>query len=305
MEFERLSEFAAIAQSGSIKKAAQELGLSCATLSARLIKFEEQLGKPLFVRSRDGVSLTASGQLMLPNALEALAAYQRVLREIKETQKHYYSRLRIAVAGTNLPLYLGPFLDRLNLTYPDIRLELMDDTHWSIEDGLRSGNVDVYFAPAMADFAPEGLAKNTVVPSSQHVLLPRSHPLADRTMVSIRELDGERFILYPHTAEPAVRNFQLRNLEASGISFSVYESETSALFYKLLVPVGKGLLIRPTPMMDVPPNTVCLPLSGLPHPASLCFFYVANSTNQDILAFARDFPTFAKEAASHEHNSTI
>ena len=127
--------------------------------------------------------------------------------------------------------------------------------------------------------------------------MPRGHRLANRTMVSIRELDREQFILYPPTAESAIRDFQLRNLQDSGIHYTLYDGDTSTLFYKLLVPVGKGLLLRPTPMMDVPPNAVCLPITGLPHPATMCFFFDKANPKADVQAFARDFPNFAKEVA--------
>lgn len=97
-----------------------------------------------------------------------------------------------------LPLYLGPFLDELNLKYPDISLELLDDSRYSIEEGLRSGEVDIYFASVMRDFEIPGLTKTTVTASSQYLLLPRSHRLANRTTVSLRELDGSA--LYPTPA---------------------------------------------------------------------------------------------------------
>ena len=57
MEFERFEEFLAIAEHGSIKKAAPELGISSATLSARLIRFEEFVGTPLFERTGDAMAL--------------------------------------------------------------------------------------------------------------------------------------------------------------------------------------------------------------------------------------------------------
>ena len=124
-------------------------------------------------------------------------------------------------------------------------------------------------------------------------------------MVSIRDLDGEQFILYPRTAEPANRDFQLRNLKDSGIRYTVYDSDTASVFYKLLVPVGKGILLRPMPMMDVPPNAVCLPVTGLPHQATTCFFYDKANPKEDVLAFARDFPRFAKEVSGREHRKAL
>ena len=305
MEFERFEEFLAIAEHGSIKKAALELGISSATLSARLIRFEEFVGTPLFERTGDAMVLTAAGQQLLPSALEILGSYRKLRREVTAAHEHSYHQLRIAISSSNLPLNLGPFLDQLNLHNPGIRIEILDDSQYGIIDGIQSGAVDIYFAPVMADFAPKGISKNVVSTSTQFVILPRSHRLADRTMVSIRELDREQFILYPKTAESAIRDFQIRNLESSGIHYTLYDGDTSPLFYKLLVPVGKGLLLRPTPMMDIPPNAVCLPVTDLPHPATMCFFYDKVNPRPDVLAFAHDFPNFAKEVGAREHRKAL
>ena len=305
MDFERLAEFAAIAKYGSIKKAALELGISSATLSARMIRFEQHLGTPLFIRTADAMVLTAAGEQLLPSAAEILTNYRRLQAEMAAAHEHAYHQLRIAICGSNLPLNLGPFLDQLNLTYPGIQLEIMDDSRYGILDGLQSGAVDIYFAPVMDDFIHKGLAKVPVSTSNQYVILPRNHPAADRTMVSIRELDGEQFILYPRTAESSIRDFQLRNLKDSGIRYSVYDSDTSAVFNKLLVPVGKGILLRPMPMIDMPPNAVCIPVTDLPHRATTCFFFDKMNPTDDVLAFARDFPKFAQEVGKREHRKTV
>lgn len=305
MDFDRLEEFVAVAEHGSIKKAAPELGVSDATLSARINRLEEYIGAALFERSGGAMTLTATGQLLLPSAVDILSRCRKLRRELRAAQEHAYHQLRIAISGSNLPLNLGPFLDQLNLNNPNIRLELLDDSRWGIVDGLQAGAVDIYFAPVMEDFSPKGLARNPVSTSAQFVVLPRGHRLADRSMVSIRELDREQFILYPQTAEPAIRNFQLRNLQDSGIRYTLYDGDTATLFYKLLVPVGKGLLLRPTPMIDLPPNAVCLPVTDLPHPATMCFFYDKANPRADVQAFVRDFSQFAKEVGKHEHRPSL
>ena len=137
------------------------------------------------------------------------------------------------------------------------------------------------------------------------MLLPRSHRLANRTTLSVKELDGESFVLYPRTKENSIRDFQLRNLKASGISYKVYESETSPLFYKLLVPIGKGLILSPRDMMDLPPNTVCISVTDIPFPAAPCFFYDRASLGEETEAFVRDYVIFAKEAHRREHRAAL
>lgn len=259
----------------------------------------------LFRRSPSGIVLTQAGERLLPSAEEILEDLRQLRYELREAERHRYRRLRIAVTGSGLPLYLGPFLDELNLRYPDMSLELFDDTRFSIEDGLRSGAVDIYFAPVMSEFEIPGLTKTTVAASSQYVLMSRSHRLAYRNTVSLKELDGESFVLYPRTKESSIRDFQFCNLKASEITYKVYESETSPLFYKLLVPIGKGLILSPRDMMDLPPNTVCVSVTDVPHPAAPCFFYDRALLNEETEAFVRDYVIFAKEAHRREHRAAL
>ena len=305
MDLERLKEFEAIAKTGSIKQAARTLGLSSATLSARLIRFEEHIGTPLFRRTADAMVLTPAGEQLLPSSGELLSNFQKVRQKMLSAQAHSYHQLRIAVCGSELPLHLGPFLDRLNLNNPDIHLEILDDSRYSIVNSLLSGEVDLYFAPVMEDFPHHGLIRTQISTSTPNLVLPRSHRLAERTMVSIRELEGETFLLYPETAEPVIRNFQLRNLTDSGISYQTYHSETPSQFYMMLVPVGKGVVIHPTHLMGLPPFSTSIPLTDLPHQAPISFFYSKTNPNPDVQAFARDFILFTKEPSAHEHKQAL
>ena len=75
MDFDRLREFVLIADHGSLRSAAAALRISVATLSARLIRFEEHLGVSLFDRGDDKMTLTAAGEQLLPSALEILSSY--------------------------------------------------------------------------------------------------------------------------------------------------------------------------------------------------------------------------------------
>ena len=55
-------------------------------------------------------------------------------------------------------------------------------------------------------------------------------------------------------------------------------------------------------MMDTPPNTVCIPVTDLPHSVTTCFFYNETNPNPDVLAFARDF---TKEVRQREHRQIL
>lgn len=182
MDLERLAEFAQAARCGSLKKLSEQTGVPQATLAARLRSFEDEMGVELFRRGPGGLTLTQAGERLLPSADEILEDLRQLRFELREAERHRYSRLRIAVTGSGLPLYIGPFLDELNLRYPDMSLELLDDSRFSIEEAFRNGHVDIYFAAVMRDFEIPGLTRTIVAASSQYVLLPARTGLHTATL---------------------------------------------------------------------------------------------------------------------------
>lgn len=105
------------------------------------------------------------------------------------------------------------------------------------------------------------------------------------------------FILAPNSEEPCVRNFQLTNLAAAGIAYRTYDSDTDAVYLGLLVPIGKGVLLVPSPVPNLPPNTVALTVRDLPHPATPCIFACRQSTNPDVHEFMTGFAALIREAS--------
>ena len=80
MNWDDLRAFLAVAQLGSLRRAADMLGVTQPTVARRLRSLEVDLGLPLFERDRDGHRLTAAGQDLLPEARAVETAALRVER---------------------------------------------------------------------------------------------------------------------------------------------------------------------------------------------------------------------------------
>ena len=178
-----------------------------------------------------------------------------------------------------------------------MRIDLVNGSRLPLAGSLLRGEVDLYYTLLMDGGVPEGLTRLDLAQPFHHVLLPREHRLARRTSVSIRELNGECFILAPNSEEPCVRNFQLTNLAAAGIAYRTYDSDTDAVYLGLLVPIGKGVLLMPSPVPNLPPGTVALTVRDLPHPAVPCLFACRQSPNPDVHEFLTAFAAFIREAS--------
>lgn len=77
-----LPAFVAVARTGSLTLAAEELCLTPSAVSRQIKTLEEGLGTPLFQRSHNAIALTESGQRFLARAREALALVETGMREI-------------------------------------------------------------------------------------------------------------------------------------------------------------------------------------------------------------------------------
>lgn len=299
MDMDRLSEFALIAESRSVSDAARALGLSTATLSARLRSFEKDLGASLFLRGGRELRLTDVGRCLLANTEDILSRYRRITGGLQAQREHQYTRLRIAIADPGIPLHLGPLMDRINLSSPDMELSLLDASRVDPVAALLDGSVDILFATCVDQPVPQGVARRTVSGPQQFVILPADHPLSGRSGVSLRDLSGECFLLYNENDSAFARWFQLRNLESSGIDYTTLETGSGSLFLHFLVPVGKGILITPYHLVDLP-NSVELPLLDAPHPAYPFLFCAVSPRNGDTAWFLRDYFAFAESSVGHQ-----
>jgi DNA-binding transcriptional LysR family regulator len=305
MDLDRLCEFVLIAEKKSIKIAAGELGIAPATLASRLKNFEASLGTALFHRESSGLTLTQDGQHFYANVYGVVSQYRKLKNDIGLLSNDALNELRICILGSGMPFHLGPYLDILNKQNPNIKLHLLDASRFSIEESLRSGEIDVYFAPVMSHLAYNGIVKTVLAPPHQNVLLPADHPLAQQESLSLSELENECFLLYPQSGAAVVREFQLENLKAAKIHYSTLETDSSPFFYHLLVPIGKGIVLSPSPVLNGVPNCASIPVTGLAYPAPDSMLYLKDNRKKDVTNFVSGFLNFIKEGPLHEHRKAL
>lgn len=292
MDLDRLHEFERIAETGSLTAASEELGISVATLSARLRSFENSLSVQLFRREGRALILTDAGRCLLGNAGDILARYRMISDNLKALTEHRYEQLTFAIDAP-FPLHLGPLMDKLILANPSLILRLLDANSPDLWDSLRNGSVDLAFLTTMGSVIPDEFDRRRIAGPTQYAVLPAGHPLSNRPSVSFADLDGETFLLYGKTSNTFARAFQTVNLEASGINFSVYDQDIAQPLIQFLVPAGKGILITPYYLTDLPAS-VQIPLTAAPCPALPWLVSLKEPKNIDVPRFIRDFFAFVQ-----------
>lgn len=290
MELCWLEAFLALAETGSLRTAAARLAISPSTLSERVSALEAHLGVKLLDRKARGTMLTEQGRLYLPDARKLLSDWQTILDQVQPMSTRPVRCLRLAFQGKVLPPLVGRFLDQFLLRHPDITPSLYNDQEIGIADGLGSGKVDVYFAYCPQEAFCADLFRRPVFRTRLGALIPNKHSLAWKNSISLRELDGETFLIYPETHATSLRERELDALRAAGIRYSLFDGHVSPLYYTLLVQMGQGVALCPMLLQGhCPRYTTLLPLTDPLCQCSIDMLYQPENDNPALQLFLKEF----------------
>src|SRR3954468_14564166 len=189
----------AIADAGSVTKAAAVLGLAQPALTTQLQRIERILGGALFTRDRRGVLPTPLGDLVLARARVLIPAVTGLQNEAVE-RIPAGGTARYRVGATNGPIVAG-LVRRLTDAYPGGPVSI--HSTWSekrvpqlpVDGRLDSALLGPCSTPPAG--LPSGLTWQVVSVDAVWVLLNERHPLAGRDEVGLGELAGEQWITAP------------------------------------------------------------------------------------------------------------
>jgi DNA-binding transcriptional LysR family regulator len=209
-----LRYFVAVAEELHFTRAAEELRISQPSLSRQIRVLERNLGFPLFERDRRAVALTAAGEALLPRARELLDRWDDALAEAARQDRAAAGVLRVgfqtSVAGPLYQVTVARFTERRPGWTVELRLRPWSDA----SAGLLDGTSDVAFVWLPVP-GQDRLVHQTLWTEPRHVALWCTHPLAERTELSISDLLDEPFVALPHAAS-VMRDYWLATDERDG-----------------------------------------------------------------------------------------
>jgi DNA-binding transcriptional LysR family regulator len=124
-EWSDVQLFLAIAESGSLSRAAKQLLLSQPTVSRRLGQLESALGYPLFRRQPSGIALTSAGERLLVPARRMAEWAGELGRAAAVSHTELHGVVRVATAPGIAFDFVTPFAAWLRSKHPGLRLELL------------------------------------------------------------------------------------------------------------------------------------------------------------------------------------
>lgn len=142
MNLRALEYFVAVADHRHFGRAAEACHVSQPTLSMQIKKLETQLGVQLLERNPQGVTLTATGALVLERARTVLRDIDDIVAVAQEEADPQRATLRIGLFPTLAPYLLPHVVPTIRQQYPDLELLLTEAKTEEIVDLLRRGDLD-------------------------------------------------------------------------------------------------------------------------------------------------------------------
>jgi DNA-binding transcriptional LysR family regulator len=235
--------FVAVAGERHFRRAAERLERTQPAVSLQIQRLEGELGLRLFERNGSRVSLTAAGELFLPNAERILAESKNALIMMDEVRGGISGRIRVAVVPTVAAHFLPGVLNRFGAAFPNVELVIHEERlNQDVITALLTTDIDIAFA--IAGPRVSGVKSWPLLTEEFCIGVARTHPLAAHTEVEAEALRSERFVTYKnvhHQSRQVIFSVCRQAGFEPKITFESEEAETIQNF----VAAGLGVTILP------------------------------------------------------------
>lgn len=234
MDGRQLAAFRMVARTGSVTRAAIELGYSQSAVTAQIKSLEAALHVQLFDRSRNGVRLTPSGERFMPYATRMLKLAEEAMASVAAGDRPVSGTLTIGANETittyRLPLLVKRFHDR----YPDVRLSLrvFHDGPYSLLKSVAQSEIDVALFHSVAEPVTD-LESIRIMDEDMALIAPAGHPLEDLDVVAATELRRTQILItrtdciYSRIIEAHVGGFDMQ--DTPPLQFGTLEAVKNAV----------------------------------------------------------------------------
>ena len=244
MDFRHIKAFIAVADALSVTRAAERLHISQPPLSRHIHQLEEELGVTLFLRHRQGVTLTEEGRRLLEKARALDAAGTEFCGAARQMARGKEDRLRIGIGWG-----LWDVVNRLRVEFakqrPDVTFDVKDVYCTDdINEQLRNSALDVVFSRPPFDESVLDVAP--IYHERIQAVISDGHPLATGEEVRIRDLSEMPLLLWDRHMGPALYDRVLELYARAGVTTQMTPTPGAGPFNHaglMLVASGRGVYL--------------------------------------------------------------
>ncbi len=191
----QLQYFVAVAEQGSVTRAAQNLSISQSSVTEALKELESDLGVELFERHPRGLSITHNGHQFLRHATKILATVSDARTSFSGKQSEPGGTLNIGVTSLVAGYVLSDLLARYRRACPDVEVSAIEDNGGYLEHLLVGGELDVAVMVISNLRDRMALQAEILETSPYRLWLPMGHPLVSADIISVADITREPLIM--------------------------------------------------------------------------------------------------------------
>jgi LysR family transcriptional regulator, hca operon transcriptional activator len=305
MELRHLRYFIAVAEEGSLTKAAERrLHTAQPSLTRQIRDLEVEVGVKLIERKARGIGLTAPGRVFLDLARLALMQIEVACEAARSTEKPKKPGFVIGFLLGQEAIWLSESLRILREEAPDVEITLMTKSSPELADGLMQGKIDVALLRREAHTV--GLAYKFLIKEPLIAILPTRHRLARHRTVPPQDLARESFISTARAA-PVLRTVIDDYAAKAGITLKQSnDAETLSGGMSLVASTGGYTLLPLYVRHALIPSVVARPLRGEVPTIGLMMGYNKSNTSPLLKRFLHRADELVSHVSQEEaHSRTL
>ena len=207
----------AVAQAGSMTKAAGDLAVSVPVVSKAIAELEHTVGVPLLDRSPKGVEPTAYGRALLRRGLVAFDELRQGVRDIEFLTDPTVGEVRVATTAPLAASFVAGVIDRLSRRYPRLVFHPTVADAELLRRALAERNVDLVIGRRLGALADEELNFERLYDNPYVVMAGVKSSVDWRKKVRLAELMDEPWVL--PSPDSSVGSFLGEAFRAQGLDF--------------------------------------------------------------------------------------
>lgn len=219
--------FVKVVENQTFYQAAQALNVTPSAVSHSITQFENELGFPLFVRNRTGVTLTSDGETIYPIVQSILNTESRLRQVADSIQGVNSGSIRIGGFSSVCINWLPPIIRAFRKQYPQIEISIVQGTFREIDEMVQQGQIDIGFSalPIANNLLVEPLIEDPI-----YCVTPLNFTPADHRHVTMADIGKRHFILQKIDYEGGTKQALDRyNVTPNSISYSIDDQSILAM----------------------------------------------------------------------------
>lgn len=191
MDINKLEVFAKLAEVEQITIAAEQMNISQSGISYILKCLEDEIGFPLFIRHKKGVTLTPEAEEILPIIHEFLNQNETLKQAVSYITGLNKGTIRIGSYQSIAILWIPKILEAFKADYPNIKVDIKEGDDKDIEEDLINHRIDLAFTSY-----PRGLNVDWIdlKQDCAKAILPINHPMSHCDQLPLSFFNNEPFI---------------------------------------------------------------------------------------------------------------